>query len=50
VGQLMQSLTRDRLAIFRVPVPVRGVIYALGMLCFMVFGEYGGNAFIYFQF
>ena len=48
--QLVQLSRRDLNAVLRLPVPVRAAVYAGGMLAFMFFGEYGGHAFIYFQF
>ena len=36
--------------IFKMPVLVRAVVYALMILGILVFGEYGGGEFIYFQF
>jgi D-alanyl-lipoteichoic acid acyltransferase DltB (MBOAT superfamily) len=48
--QLLQYLRGDLLAVLRLPMPVRTVTYAVGILSFLWFGEYGGHAFIYFQF
>ena len=48
--QLAQYFARDYYVIFRLPTPVRAVAYAAGILGFLAFGEYYGEAFIYFQF
>ena len=50
LAELAQYFSKDRHAIFRLPVPVRAVVYATGILGFVFFGEYGGQSFIYFQF
>ncbi len=50
VMQAAQHLSKDQLVIFRVPVPLRSVLYAAGFLMFLFVGEFGGEAFIYFQF
>ena len=34
----------------RAPAPVRAFVYAGGALLFLLVGEYGTDAFIYFQF
>jgi D-alanyl-lipoteichoic acid acyltransferase DltB (MBOAT superfamily) len=48
--QLLQWLTQDLKIVLRFPVLIRALVYAAGMLAFIWFGEYGGEAFIYFQF
>jgi D-alanyl-lipoteichoic acid acyltransferase DltB (MBOAT superfamily) len=48
--QLAERASGDLLIGFRAPVPVRAVVYALGTILFFWVGEYGGDAFIYFQF
>ena len=48
--QAAQHLSKDHLIVFRVPAPLRAVLYALGFLMFLYLGEFGGEAFIYFQF
>lgn len=50
IGQLAVALSRDYNIIFRIPAPARAVIYAGVMIGFILFGEYGGGQFIYFQF
>ena len=48
--QLVQFVSKNHDVIWRLPVPVRAVLYAAGILAFVLFGEYGGESFIYFQF
>ena len=48
--QLVQFATKDRYFVFRLPVPVRAVAYAVLMVGFIVFAVNEANAFIYFQF
>jgi hypothetical protein len=48
--QFIERAAGDLLAVFRGPVPVRAAVYAGGTLLFIWVGEYGGDAFIYFQF
>ena len=48
--QLLQYLTRDLDIVLKLPVPIRAGMYLFGILWFILFGEYGGTAFIYFQF
>jgi len=48
--QAVQYLRDDHLFVLKMPVPVRACLYALGALCFLYLGEFGGDAFIYFQF
>lgn len=48
--QLFQFLMRDLNVIFRLPVPVRAIVYAGLAIVFVWIGAPGGNAFIYFQF
>lgn len=50
VVQLVQWLARDLQFVLRLPVPARALVYAAGFLGFILFGNYGGHAFIYFQF
>lgn len=50
IAQLIKYLTRDHEVIFRIPAPVRAIIYAGLILGMIVFGEFGGGKFIYFQF
>lgn len=50
IVQIVQFRTKDLMIVFRLPVPVRGLIYALFMLGFIIFGEFGDTPFIYFQF
>jgi len=50
VVQAIQHLRDDHLFVLKLPAPVRAVLYALGALCFLYLGEFGGDAFIYFQF
>ncbi len=48
--QLYQYRKNDLDAIYHLPVWLRGLVYALGALIFMQFGEFGQISFIYFQF
>jgi alginate O-acetyltransferase complex protein AlgI len=48
--QLLQYLKRDAWLVYRAPVPVRGLVYAVGALLFLWTGVDGGESFIYFQF
>lgn len=48
--QIAQFYARDPYVIFRLPTPIRAVAYALLALGFLAFGEFSGDAFIYFQF
>ena len=48
--QALQHGTGDRLVLLRAPAPLRSVLYAAAALVFLVAGEFGGEAFIYFQF
>ena len=41
---------KNELAVLYLPAWARGVAYAALFLGFLWFGEYGGEAFIYFQF
>ncbi len=50
VYQLAQYLSRDLNVIFRVPMPVRVLAYAVGFGAIILFGRIHGSAFIYFQF
>ena len=49
-AQALQWFTQDLKVVLRFPLPVRALAYAAGILGFLWFGEYGGGAFIYFQF
>jgi D-alanyl-lipoteichoic acid acyltransferase DltB (MBOAT superfamily) len=49
-AQLCKYLADNHEVIFRIPVPVRAVIYAAMILGMIVYGEFGGGDFIYFQF
>ena len=48
--QLLQYWKKDSYIVFRLPTPARAVVYASFLLAFLVFGEFGGKPFIYFQF
>jgi D-alanyl-lipoteichoic acid acyltransferase DltB (MBOAT superfamily) len=48
--QILQWKKGDFEIVLRLPAPVRTLAYAAGILGFVWFGEYGGDAFIYFQF
>jgi hypothetical protein len=50
IVQVVQFASKNHDVIWRLPVPVRAVVYAAGILAFVIFGEYGGDSFIYFQF
>ena len=50
VAQLVKYLSDDHDVIFRIPWPVRAIIYAAMFLGLIVFGDFGGGQFIYFQF
>ena len=50
IVQLLQYWKKDSYIIFRLPTPARAVVYASFFLAFLVFGEFGGKPFIYFQF
>ena len=50
VAQLVKYLADDHDVIFRIPVPLRAVVYAAIILGILVFGDFGGGQFIYFQF
>ncbi len=50
LGQLAVAIARDYNVIFRIPAPARALVYAALMIGFLLFGEYGGGQFIYFQF
>ncbi|MBC7782510.1 MAG: MBOAT family protein [Burkholderiales bacterium] len=49
-AELVKYLSNDHDVIFRIPVPVRAMIYAALMLGMVIYGEFGGGTFIYFQF
>lgn len=48
--QFVQWKTNDLFFVFKLPVPVRALVYTALWLGFIFFGEYDGGAFIYFQF
>lgn len=48
--QLVQWVTQDLKFVLRMPVPLRALVYTTGILAFILFGNYRGEAFIYFQF
>ncbi|MEE9294069.1 MAG: MBOAT family protein [Phycisphaerae bacterium] len=48
--QLLQWKTRDLTFVFRLSLPVRAVAYASLFLGFIMFGSYGSDSFMYFQF
>ncbi len=50
VVQLLQLRRGDMYVLLRLPRPARAVVYAVGMLGFLAFGEFYGEQFIYFQF
>ncbi|MGC4030880.1 MAG: MBOAT family O-acyltransferase [Tepidisphaeraceae bacterium] len=50
VGQLVKYFKDDHGVVFRVPMPVRAVLYAGMILAFLIYGKYDGGSFIYFQF
>jgi D-alanyl-lipoteichoic acid acyltransferase DltB (MBOAT superfamily) len=50
VAQLCKYLADNHEVIFRIPVPVRALVYAGLILGMIVYGEFGGGDFIYFQF
>lgn len=49
-AQLLQWRTGDLYFVLRAPVPVRAGVYAALWLGFLVFGQFHGDQFIYFQF
>jgi len=48
--QLLKFVRNDHDVLFRVPAPVRAIVYAGMILGFLIFGDFGGGDFIYFQF
>ncbi len=50
VAQLLKYLSNDQNIIFRIPIIPRAMIYAGLILGIILFGEFGGGDFIYFQF
>jgi D-alanyl-lipoteichoic acid acyltransferase DltB (MBOAT superfamily) len=50
VFQIGERIARDPMFWMRQRAPVRALVYASGALLFLLVGEYGGDAFIYFQF
>jgi D-alanyl-lipoteichoic acid acyltransferase DltB (MBOAT superfamily) len=49
-AELIERARGDALFVLRWPAPVRGLLYALGVVTFLAIGEYRGPEFIYFQF
>ena len=49
-AEVIERAQGDALFVLRWPVPVRGFVYALGVVTFLAIGEYRGPEFIYFQF
>jgi D-alanyl-lipoteichoic acid acyltransferase DltB (MBOAT superfamily) len=49
-AEVIERAQGDALFVLRWPVPVRGFVYALGVVAFLAIGEYRGPEFIYFQF
>lgn len=50
VMQAGQLLSQDHLFVLRLPSTIRAPLYAAAFLVFLTLGEFGGEAFIYFQF
>jgi hypothetical protein len=50
VAELIERAQGDALFVLRWPAPVRGFVYAVGVVAFLAIGEYRGPEFIYFQF
>jgi alginate O-acetyltransferase complex protein AlgI len=50
VVQLAQAITDEKLIAWKLPIPMRAVVYAMVFLGVIIFGGIGGRAFIYFQF
>lgn len=50
IPQLVKYVKNDHDVIFRIPVPIRALVYAGMIIGFIVYGEFGGGDFIYFQF
>ena len=48
--QLAQWITGDLKFVLRLPLVLRAIVYTAGMLGFIFFGRFDGEAFIYFQF
>jgi alginate O-acetyltransferase complex protein AlgI len=48
--QLVQRISGDLMFVIRLPVPIRALVYAFGILVFVFLGSDGEQAFIYFQF
>jgi D-alanyl-lipoteichoic acid acyltransferase DltB (MBOAT superfamily) len=48
--QLLEYYADDLLLLLHSPVPIRAGLYAAGVVLFLLTGEFGGHAFIYFQF
>jgi alginate O-acetyltransferase complex protein AlgI len=48
--QLVQWRSKDLMFIFRLPTAARALLYAAGIVAFLLFGNYNGQSFIYFQF
>lgn len=50
VVQLYQAWSGEKLVAWRLPIPVRAVVYAAVFLGIIIFGGVGGKTFIYFAF
>lgn len=50
IVQLYQAWTNDKLVAWRLPLPIRAVVYAAVFLSIIIFGGVGGKTFIYFAF
>lgn len=50
LAHVIKMRANDNYVLFRMPVPVRAVVYAGLIFAFLFFGDYGGETFIYFQF
>jgi D-alanyl-lipoteichoic acid acyltransferase DltB (MBOAT superfamily) len=50
IYETIQFTRRDHYVLFKMPVMVRALAYSVMILSFILFGEFGGSAFIYFQF
>ncbi|MEM7229198.1 MAG: hypothetical protein AAF432_10325, partial [Planctomycetota bacterium] len=50
IVQITQWYKRDLLFVMRLPMALRVLVYVAGILAFILFGNFSGGAFIYFQF
>jgi D-alanyl-lipoteichoic acid acyltransferase DltB (MBOAT superfamily) len=50
IYETIQFTRRDHYVLLKTPVVVRALAYSAMILSFILFGEFGGSAFIYFQF